>query len=125
MTGDTSFRDWETRAIACSGRSRTCPSHLRIRGPGADGGERGRATERELAYAGSVDGEAPDTDAGDAAERLRQLRTSLNLSQEQLAHRLGVSFATVNRWESGRTRMSPRAERALVEFEARATASSP
>jgi DNA-binding transcriptional regulator YiaG len=40
-----------------------------------------------------VDGEAPDTDAGNAAERLRQLRTSLDLSQEQLAHRLGVSFA--------------------------------
>ena len=78
-----------------------------------------------MAYAGSVDGEAPDTDAGNAAERLRQLRTSLNLSQEQLAHRLGVSFATVNRWESGRTRMSPRAERALADFEARATASGP
>jgi predicted ATPase/DNA-binding CsgD family transcriptional regulator/DNA-binding XRE family transcriptional regulator len=72
-----------------------------------------------------VDGEAPDTDAGNAAERLRQLRTSLNLSQEQLAHRLGVSFATVNRWESGRTRMSARTGRALAEFEDRATASGP
>jgi predicted ATPase/DNA-binding CsgD family transcriptional regulator len=72
-----------------------------------------------------VDGEAPDADGDLAAQRLRHLRTSLNLSQEQLAHRLGVSFATVNRWESGRTRMSPRAERALVEFEARATATSP
>jgi type I restriction enzyme M protein len=33
---------------------------------------------------------------------LRQLRTKLNLSQEQLASRLQVSFATVNRWEGGR-----------------------
>jgi len=33
---------------------------------------------------------------------LRQLRTKLNLSQEQLASQLQVSFATVNRWEGGR-----------------------
>jgi predicted ATPase/DNA-binding CsgD family transcriptional regulator/DNA-binding XRE family transcriptional regulator len=78
-----------------------------------------------LAYSGHVDGEAPGADADSAAQRLRRLRASLNLSQEQLAHRLGVSFATVNRWEAGRTRMSARAERALAEFEARATASSP
>ena len=72
-----------------------------------------------------MNGEAPGADADSAAQRLRRLRASLNLSQEQLAHRLGVSFATVNRWETGRTRMSARAERALAEFEARATASSP
>lgn len=35
-------------------------------------------------------------------EQLRDLRTKLNLSQEQLASRLNVSFATVNRWESGK-----------------------
>jgi predicted ATPase/DNA-binding CsgD family transcriptional regulator/DNA-binding XRE family transcriptional regulator len=78
-----------------------------------------------LAYSGYVDGEAPDTDAGVAAQRLRQLRTRLDLSQEQLAHRLGVSFATVNRWEAGRTRMSARALRALAEFEARADSPPP
>jgi transcriptional regulator with XRE-family HTH domain len=50
------------------------------------------------------------------------LRTSLGLSQEQLARQLGVSFATVNRWESGRTQMSARASRALAEFEAQAVA---
>lgn len=32
---------------------------------------------------------------------LRSIRASLNLTQEQLADRLGVSFATVNRWEGG------------------------
>lgn len=32
---------------------------------------------------------------------LRELRTALRLTQEQLAERLGVSFATVNRWEGG------------------------
>ena len=32
---------------------------------------------------------------------LRAVRANLNLTQEQLADRLGVSFATVNRWEGG------------------------
>jgi type I restriction enzyme M protein len=32
---------------------------------------------------------------------LRAIRTKLNMTQEQLAERLGVSFATVNRWEAG------------------------
>jgi type I restriction enzyme M protein len=32
---------------------------------------------------------------------LQSLRVKLNLTQEALAERLGVSFATVNRWESG------------------------
>lgn len=32
---------------------------------------------------------------------LRTIRAKLNLTQEQLAERLGVSFATVNRWEGG------------------------
>jgi type I restriction enzyme M protein len=35
-------------------------------------------------------------------EQLRSLRSRLNLSQEQLAARLNVSFATVNRWEGGK-----------------------
>ncbi|MBJ6765410.1 N-6 DNA methylase [Myxococcaceae bacterium JPH2] len=35
------------------------------------------------------------------AATLRSIRARLNLTQEQLAERLGVSFATVNRWEGG------------------------
>jgi len=35
------------------------------------------------------------------AATLRAIRASLNLTQGQLAERLGVSFATVNRWEGG------------------------
>jgi type I restriction enzyme M protein len=38
------------------------------------------------------------------AESIRALRAKLNLSQEQLADRLGVSFATVNRWEAGKAK---------------------
>jgi len=53
-------------------------------------------------------------------ERLRDLRRRLGLSQEQLARRLGVSFATVNRWESGRTQISARSLAALAELEATA-----
>jgi non-specific serine/threonine protein kinase len=61
----------------------------------------------------------------DPAARIQRLRTRLGLSQEQLARQLGVSFATVNRWESGRTQMSARAGRALTEFEARAADGGP
>jgi predicted ATPase/DNA-binding CsgD family transcriptional regulator/DNA-binding XRE family transcriptional regulator/Tfp pilus assembly protein PilF len=57
-------------------------------------------------------------DAESVAAQLRFLRSSLGLSQEQLARRLGVSFATVNRWESGRTQLSARALTALAELEA-------
>ncbi|HJY57233.1 MAG TPA: helix-turn-helix domain-containing protein, partial [Streptosporangiaceae bacterium] len=55
------------------------------------------------------------------AERLRLLRARLALSQEQLARRLRVSFATVNRWEAGRSRPSARAAAAIAELEASAS----
>src|SRR5260221_7974163 len=40
----------------------------------------------------------------DIAGTLRAIRSNLSLTQEQLAERLGVSFATVNRWEGGETK---------------------
>ncbi len=36
-----------------------------------------------------------------ASATIRAIRSQLDLTQEQLAERLGVSFATVNRWEGG------------------------
>ena len=45
---------------------------------------------------------------------LRALRSALQVSQEELATRLGVSFATVNRWESGKSRPQ-RAQREAIE----------
>ena len=33
-------------------------------------------------------------------ERVKQVRLALNLSQEEMAKELGVSFATINRWEN-------------------------
>jgi len=65
---------------------------------------------------------AGSPEPGSPADRLRGLRAALGLSQEQLARQLGVSFATVNRWETGRTRMSESALRGLSELEARAAA---
>ena len=37
----------------------------------------------------------------DFAEKVKYVRTTLKLSQEDFAHELGVSFATINRWENG------------------------
>jgi superfamily II DNA or RNA helicase len=39
-------------------------------------------------------------------ERIRSLRKSLNLTQQQFAELLEVSFVTLNRWENGQTRPS-------------------
>lgn len=39
-------------------------------------------------------------------EKLLEIRKRLGMSQEELATRLGVSFATVNRWENNKTRLS-------------------
>ena len=48
--------------------------------------------------------------------RLRELRAVLGLSQEKLARLIGVSFATVNRWETGRNPISERAAIVLREL---------
>ena len=40
------------------------------------------------------------------AEELKKLRQQKGWSQEDLARELGVSFATVNRWENGKTKPS-------------------
>jgi DNA-binding transcriptional regulator YiaG len=37
------------------------------------------------------------------SQQVKSVRAVLKISQEDLAHALGVSFATVNRWENGKT----------------------
>ena len=37
------------------------------------------------------------------SELVKEVRKQLNLSQERLAHKIGVSFATINRWENGKS----------------------
>ncbi len=54
------------------------------------------------------------TQFGNPVDILRAIRAKLNLTQEQLADRLGVSFATVNRWEGG-TAKPQKAARAVIE----------
>ena len=49
---------------------------------------------------------------------LRAIRARLDLTQEQLAERLGVSFATVNRWEGGSTRPQKVAREAIAALAA-------
>ena len=50
------------------------------------------------------------------SERVKKVRSQLNLSQEDLAHAIGVSFATVNRWENGKTLPSKLAQRQFALF---------
>ena len=47
---------------------------------------------------------------------VKEVRRRLALSQEELAHALGVSFATVNRWENGKTIPSKLAQRQFIAF---------
>jgi transcriptional regulator with XRE-family HTH domain len=42
----------------------------------------------------------------DFALRLKRLRASAGLTQSRLAELIGVSFASINRWENGQTRPS-------------------
>ena len=51
---------------------------------------------------------------------LQAIRARLDLTQEQLAERLGVSFATVNRWEGGVTMPQKAARTAIVALAAEA-----
>lgn len=44
---------------------------------------------------------------------IREMRSRLNLTQEQFAVRLGVTFPTVNRWENGRFQPSPMAKKLI------------
>jgi type I restriction enzyme M protein len=56
----------------------------------------------------------------DAPTTIRSIRASLNLTQEQLAERLGVAFATVNRWEGGTTVPQKAARSAILALAAEA-----
>jgi putative transcriptional regulator len=47
---------------------------------------------------------------------IKEVRRQLGLSQEDLARELGVSYATVNRWENGLSRPSRLARNQLDTF---------
>lgn len=50
------------------------------------------------------------------AENVKLIRAELKLSQEDLARELGVSFATINRWENGSYNPSRLAKKAFEDF---------
>ena len=52
----------------------------------------------------------------DFATVIKDLRAQLGISQEELARALGVSFATVNRWENGKTSPSKLAKGSFVAY---------
>jgi len=47
------------------------------------------------------------------SQMVKELREAMGLTQEQFAARIGVTVATVNRWEKGRAKPQPLAIRAL------------
>ena len=51
-------------------------------------------------------------------EQIRQLRKELELTQQQFAERLGVSFVTLNRWENGQSKPSAMGQTKLKELRA-------
>lgn len=50
------------------------------------------------------------------SEKVKSVRKQLNLSQEDLARKLDMSFATINRWESGSYQPSKLAKKAFDTF---------
>ena len=50
------------------------------------------------------------------SDLVRALRRELKMTQEELAHELGITVGTVNRWENGRFRPSKLARATILEF---------
>jgi len=60
--------------------------------------------------------EMPKIEDNELAREIRELRSRLGLTQEQFAAKAGVTFSTVNRWESGRSNPSLLAMRRIEEL---------
>lgn len=57
-----------------------------------------------------------DAEGRRLAALVKEIRRQLTLSQEDLARQLGVSYATVNRWENGQSKPSKLARGQLQAF---------
>ncbi len=71
-----------------------------------------------LLVSGQHDADAAPKKVGpppDASRMIRAWRQRTGLTQEHLAHALGVTFSTVSRWENGHVRPSSLAWKALVQ----------
>lgn len=60
----------------------------------------------------------------DYPSRVRSVRGRLELTQGQLAERIGVSFATINRWENGQSKPARLAWQQILDLEAGMAASA-
>ncbi len=49
------------------------------------------------------------------SELVKALRRELKMTQEELAHELGITVGTVNRWENGRFRPSKLARATITD----------
>ena len=49
-------------------------------------------------------------------ETIKKVRKTLNMSQEQLARELHVSFSTVNRWENEKSKPNNIAKKVFYDF---------
>lgn len=52
----------------------------------------------------------------DYPQMIKDIRSTLNLSQEDLARELHISYATVNRWENAKAMPSKMAKRTLIDY---------
>ena len=50
------------------------------------------------------------------SEKIRYVREKLNMSQEDLARALNVSYVSINRWENGKTKPIKIAQAAFDTF---------
>ena len=50
------------------------------------------------------------------AKKIKEIRLNSFLNQEEFANKLGVSFATVNRWETGKTLPNIKAMKKIDEY---------
>lgn len=52
----------------------------------------------------------------DFPNTVKLIRQKIGMSQEDLAHAINVSFATINRWENGKTRPNKLMESVFLDF---------
>lgn len=55
-------------------------------------------------------------DNNDIPALVKELRERLHLTQEQFAHKVGVTYSTVNHWENGKRIPQPFLVRRLLEL---------
>ncbi|MDR1397257.1 MAG: helix-turn-helix domain-containing protein [Desulfarculales bacterium] len=49
-------------------------------------------------------------------EYMRKVRRAMEMSQQQLAEKLGVSYTSINRWEKKVVEPSPLARKSFLDF---------